>query len=70
MMIYYLEGIRAMDRRPDARPTQRHAQPALNCVEPYAATTFRIFEQISLVLYLGITPESETSILTKWSLLA
>ena len=36
-MSFYLEGIRAMDRRPDARPMQSHAQPALDRVEPNAA---------------------------------
>lgn len=36
-MLYHLEGIRAMDRRPDARPMQSHAQLALDFVEPYAA---------------------------------
>ena len=59
-----------MDRLPDARSMQTHAQPALDCVEPYAAANCCMFEQILLVLYASIALESETPIFTKWSLLS
>ena len=59
-----------MDRRPDARPMQSHAQPALDYVEPDAAANYCMFRKIFLVLCASIPLESETSIFTKWLLLA
>ena len=35
-----------MDRRPDARPMQSHAQPALDCVEPYTAAKYLHGEEV------------------------
>ena len=49
---------------------QSHAQPALDRVEPYAAANYCMFKKIFLVLYASIALESETSIFTKWLLLA
>ena len=50
-----------MDRRPDARPMQSHAQPALDYVEPYAAAKYCMSRKIFLVLCASIPLESETS---------
>ena len=64
-MLYHLEGVRAMDRRPNARPMQSHAQPALDCIEPYAAANCCMSKRGFLMLYASIALEYETPIVTK-----